>query len=114
MNTVRLIVAFVIVLVVVVAVSANLDQTSGVVFRFLGMKRNTTVGVLVILSWGAGVVSYFVFSVMGEIRLRTRLARQRREIEALTHELSDLRNLPLAGDEEASEIRRGAEREERS
>ncbi|MEO0108587.1 MAG: hypothetical protein ABIK62_05380 [candidate division WOR-3 bacterium] len=99
MNTLRLIVAFVIILVVVVLVSANLGPESATKLVILGKSYTTSAGVLVILSWIFGILSYLVFALIGEIRLRARLARQRRENETLTRELTELRNLPLAGEE---------------
>jgi hypothetical protein len=46
------------------------------------------------------VVSYLIFALLGEIRLRTRLARQKRETELLMRELNDLRNLPVNAEDE--------------
>jgi uncharacterized integral membrane protein len=95
-NTLRLIVGFVILLIVAVLVAGNLDDSHRATLTVLGKPIDATTGVLVLSAWLCGVISYFFFSVIGEIRLRARLARQKRENEQLMHELNDLRNLPLA------------------
>ena len=101
MNTLRLVVAFVIILIVAVLVSANLGTSHSATLTVLGKDFEVSVGVLMLGAWVFGVFSYLVFALLGEIRLRTRLARQKHENEQLMHELNDLRNLPLAGDEPA-------------
>jgi uncharacterized integral membrane protein len=97
MTVVRLILVFIVAIVVVAVVVANREPTRlDLVVTRIDVPQYT----VVLLAWGFGLFSYAIFALIGEIRLRTRLARSRREIDALTRELTDLRNLPLAGEEE--------------
>ncbi len=53
------------------------------------------VAFVMLYSFAFGALCIGIFTVISEIRLRNRLARQRKEIEALTEELRVLRNAPL-------------------
>ena len=99
MNTLRLIIGFVIILIVAVVVVANIGGESLTTVRLLAAEKAVTVGVLILFSWACGVVSYAIIALVGEIQTRARLARSQREKDVLMRELNDLRNLPLAGEE---------------
>lgn len=98
MNTVRLIIGLVILFVVVVIALFNMDQH--VMVRLASSTPYARVGLVILVSWLAGVVSCWLIAILGEIRLRTRLASQKRETELLMRELNDLRNLPVNAEDE--------------
>jgi uncharacterized integral membrane protein len=100
MTVVRLIVVFVIAIIMVAVVVANREPAS---LDLLVKRIDMPLYTVILLAWVFGLVSYAVFALFGEIRLRTRLARSRREIDGLTRELNDLRNLPLAEEGTAAE-----------
>jgi uncharacterized integral membrane protein len=95
-NVLRLVVVFVIALIIVAVVVANREPAS---LDLVAAKIAVPMYAVVLLAWAFGLVSYAIFALIGEIRLRTRLARLQRKNEDLQEELTDLRNLPLAGDE---------------
>ena len=99
MNVLRLVIIFVIAIVMVAVVVANRDPAH---LDLVVTKIDVPMFVVVLIAWGFGLVSYAIFALIGEIRLRTRLARHGRETEMLTRELNELRNLPLS-DEQPSE-----------
>jgi uncharacterized integral membrane protein len=103
MNTLRLIIGFIIILVVAVVVVANLQSDRLTTVRLLAAEKTTSVGVVILLAWAFGVVSFAIYALVGEIQLRTRLARSQREKEQMMRELTELRNLPLAGEEPPAE-----------
>jgi len=90
-NTVRLIIGLVILFVVAAIAVFNMHPENDVMIRLASGEARTTAGVL---------VSYAIFALLGEVRLRTRLARQKRETELLMRELNDLRNLPVNTEDE--------------
>ncbi|MEO0021278.1 MAG: LapA family protein [candidate division WOR-3 bacterium] len=53
------------------------------------------VALIMLYSFAFGALCVAIFTVISEIRLRTRIIQQRREIDALTEELRILRNAPL-------------------
>jgi uncharacterized integral membrane protein len=94
-----LIVVFVIAIIMVALVVANRQFTR---LDLIVTQIDVPEFVVVLIAWGFGMISYAIFALIGEIRLRTRLARQKRETDLLMRELNDLRNLPLAGEESGS------------
>ena len=58
------------------------------------------VALVMLYSFAFGAIVIGIFSVVSEIQLRTRLHRQRKEMDALMDELRALRNAPLQSDEE--------------
>jgi uncharacterized integral membrane protein len=103
MNTLRLIIGFIIILVVAVVVVANLQGDRATTVHLLAAEKQTSVGVVILLAWAFGVLSFGIYALVGEIQLRTRLARSQREKEQMMRELTELRNLPLVGEEPAAE-----------
>jgi uncharacterized integral membrane protein len=99
-NTLRLIIGLVILFVVAAIAVFNMHPENDVMIRLASGEARTTAGMLLLISWAAGVVSYAIFALLGEVRLRTRLARQKRETELLMRELNDLRNLPVNTEDE--------------
>ncbi|MGB9741826.1 MAG: LapA family protein [bacterium] len=57
---------------------------------------NVPVALVMLYSFAFGALCVGIFTIISEIRLRNRLARQRKDIEALTEELRALRNAPLS------------------
>lgn len=98
MTVLRLIIVFLIAIVMVAVVVANLDTTTTLKL-VAGTLDNVSLALVLVIAWGFGLLSYAIFALLGEIRLRNRLARQKREFDLLTRELNDLRNLPLSGDD---------------
>lgn len=58
------------------------------------------VALVMLYSFAFGALVIGIFSVVSEIQLRTRLHRQRKEMDALMDELRALRNAPLESSEE--------------
>ncbi len=54
------------------------------------------IALVMLYSFAFGALCVGLFTIISEIRLRTRLRRQREEIDALTEELRALRNAPLS------------------
>lgn len=62
--------------------------------------EDVPVAFVMLYSFAFGALCVGVFTLVSEIRLRSRLRRQQRELDALLEELRDLRNAPLeAGDD---------------
>jgi uncharacterized integral membrane protein len=99
-NTVRLIIGLVILFVVAAIAVFNMHADNNVTVNLASRPVETTAGILILVAWAAGVVSYLIFALLGELRLRTRLARQKHEAELLMRELNDLRNLPVNAEDE--------------
>uniref|UniRef100_A0A7C4CA37 DUF1049 domain-containing protein n=1 Tax=candidate division WOR-3 bacterium TaxID=2052148 RepID=A0A7C4CA37_UNCW3 len=53
------------------------------------------VAFVMLYSFAFGALCVGIFTIISEIQLRARLARQRREMDALTEELRALRDAPL-------------------
>jgi Mn2+/Fe2+ NRAMP family transporter len=96
----RAIIALIIVLVVAAITVFNMHPENEVVIRLASREAHTSGGILFLIAWLLGVVSYAILALLGDIRLHTRLARQKRENESLLRELNDLRNLPVNAEDE--------------
>jgi len=72
-------------------------QTVTTVHVFHRTFDNAPLAFVMLYSFAFGALCVGLFMVISEIRLRSRLHRQRREIDALTDELRALRNAPLEG-----------------
>lgn len=92
LRIVLIVVAFVVLLVIAVENSAFTTE----VHLFGREFRNVPLSLVMLYSLAFGAACVGIFTLISEIRLRTRLHRQRREIEALTEELRAYRNAPLA------------------
>lgn len=92
MTVLRVVIAFVVALILVAVAVANREP---VVLDLVLTEINAPLAAALLIAWTFGAFSYALFALVGEIRLRARLTRLRREIEALSRELNDLRNLPL-------------------
>jgi hypothetical protein len=57
--------------------------------------EDVPVAFVMLYSFAFGALCVGVFTLVSEIRLRSRLRRQQRELDALLEELRDLRNAPL-------------------
>ncbi|MBM3315477.1 DUF1049 domain-containing protein [candidate division WOR-3 bacterium] len=90
LRVILILVAFVVLLVIAVQ---NSSSTTDVWFgrRFL----DAPLSIVMLYSFAFGAACVGVFTLISEIRLRSRLRRQRREVEALTEELRAFRNAPL-------------------
>lgn len=71
------------------------NQTTTTVQVFFKTFYDVPLAFIMLYSFAFGAFCVGIFTIISEIRLRTRLRAQRKEIEALTEELRDLRNLPL-------------------
>lgn len=80
------------VLLLVLGVSNAQERADVWVF---GEFRDVQLAVIMLYSFALGAVCVGVFTLVSELRLRVRLRRQEREIEALTEELRAFRNAPL-------------------
>jgi hypothetical protein len=99
-NTLRLIIGLVIVFVVAAITVFNMHPENDVLIRLASREAHTSGGILFLIAWALGVASCAIIALLGEIRLHTRLARQKRETELLMRELNDLRNLPVNAEDE--------------
>ncbi len=72
------------------------NQTTATVQVFWRTFYNVPLAFVMLYSFAFGALCVGIFTIVSEIRLRTRLHRQRQEIEALTEELRALRNAPLS------------------
>jgi uncharacterized integral membrane protein len=92
LRIILILVAFVVLLVIAVQ---NANVTTDVWFGRDFLDAPLSIVMLYSFAFGAACVG--IFTVISEIRLRARLHRQRREIDALTEELRGFRNAPLEG-----------------
>lgn len=77
--------------------------------ELFGRSHIMYVAELMLYAFAFGAACVGVFSLASEIQLRTRLRRQRREIDALTEELHAFRNAPLEDSPPAGAGRTGYE-----
>jgi uncharacterized integral membrane protein len=97
MATLRIIlilVAFVVLLVIAIYNYGN-EATNVWLGQPLGSQP---LSIVMLYSFAFGGLCVGIFTVISEIRLRTRLRRQKKEIDALMDELRALRNAPLEAD----------------
>jgi hypothetical protein len=99
-NTLRLVIGLVILFAVAALTVFNMHPENDVLIRLASREAHTSGGILFLISWALGVASCAIIALLGEIRLHTRLARQKRETELLMRELNDLRNLPVNAEDE--------------
>ncbi|MEO0069521.1 MAG: LapA family protein [candidate division WOR-3 bacterium] len=71
------------------------NQTTTTVNVFFRTFYDVPIAFVMLYSFAFGALCVGIFTIISEIRLRSRLRTQRKEIEALTEELRALRNLPL-------------------
>ncbi len=71
------------------------NQTTVTVQVFWRTFYNVPLAFVMLYSFAFGALCVGIFTIVSEIRLRTKLHQQRQEIEALTEELRNLRNAPL-------------------
>ncbi len=71
------------------------NQETVTVHIFYRTFYEVPVAFVMLYSFAFGALCIGIFTIISEIRLRNRLAQQRKEITALTDELRALRNLPL-------------------
>lgn len=71
------------------------NQTAVDVQVFGRTFYNVPLAFVLLYSFAFGALCVGIFTIVSEIRLRTRLHKQHKEIEALTDELRALRNFPL-------------------
>ncbi len=93
LRVVLIVIAFVVLLVIAVENTSFMTE----VHIFGREFRNVPLALVMLYSLAFGAACVGIFTLISEIRLRTRLHRQRREIEALTEELCAFRNAPLTG-----------------
>lgn len=70
-------------------------QSTTTVQVFWRTFSEVPIAFVMLYSFAFGALCVGIFTIVSEIRLRTKLHRQRQEIEALTEELRTLRNAPL-------------------
>lgn len=71
------------------------NQTTVTVQVFWRTFYNVPLAFVMLYSFAFGALCVGIFTIVSEIRLRTKLHQQRKEIDALTEELRNLRNAPL-------------------
>jgi len=70
---------------------------------FHKQNNNISLSVVMLYAFGFGLLTIGIFAAIDEIRLRTRLLRQKKEKDALFEELKALRNFSLGLEEEKEE-----------
>jgi uncharacterized integral membrane protein len=104
MGIMRLIFAFIIVVLLVFVCFQNVQPTIPVVKVFQESFNDQPLGLVLLVSTAVGMILAFLISLLSEIKLRRTLWLSRREIRKLTTEITALRNLPLAPEgEEAAD-----------
>ncbi len=71
------------------------NQETATVNVFFRTFYDVPIAFVMLYSFAFGALCVGIFTIISEIRLRTRLRNQQKEIEALTEELRLLRNAPL-------------------
>lgn len=97
LRVVLIVIAFVVLLVIAVENTSFMTE----VHLFGREFRNVPLALVMLYSMAFGATCVGMFTLISEIRLRTRLHRQRREIDALTEELRAYRNAPLVASPES-------------
>jgi uncharacterized integral membrane protein len=72
------------------------NQSTTTVQVFFRTFYDVPIAFVMLYSFAFGALCVGIFTIVSEIRLRSRLHRQRQEIDALTEELRALRNAPLS------------------
>lgn len=72
------------------------NQSTTTVQVFFRTFYDVPIAFVMLYSFAFGALCVGIFTIISEIRLRSRLRRQRQEIDALTEELRTLRNAPLS------------------
>jgi uncharacterized integral membrane protein len=101
----RLLFAVIILLLLVFVCFQNVhqDQTVSVVHVFQENFTDQPLGLVLLVATAIGMILAFLISLLSEFKLRRTIWMQRREIKRLSTEITALRNLPLAKEnEEAS------------
>lgn len=71
------------------------NQATTTVNVFFRTFYDVPIALVMLYSFAFGALCIGIFTIVSEIRLRSQLRTQRKEIEALTEELRALRNIPL-------------------
>jgi nitrate/TMAO reductase-like tetraheme cytochrome c subunit len=61
---------------------------------------NISLSIVMLYAFGFGLLTIGIFAAIDEIRLRNRLHKQKKEMEAIYEELKALRNLSIGLEEE--------------
>ncbi|MEO0094085.1 MAG: LapA family protein [candidate division WOR-3 bacterium] len=93
MTILRVILILIIGFLLVFLALENYDINTTV--RVFGKVYNVSLSIVMLYAFGFGLVTIGIFAVIDEIRLRTRLYKQKKERDALYEELKALRNLAL-------------------
>lgn len=109
MTVVRVVLILLAFIVLLVTAIMN-GSTKSVDVWFGRWFTDAKLSIVMLCSFAFGAACVGIFTVISEIRLRTRLLRQRREIDALMEELRALRNAPL---DAAGSVQAEAQRPER-
>ncbi len=89
-----------IIVVVFVLIFSLYNANAVVTVIILGKSFKTTVALLALYSFLAGIVSLIIFAISEEIGLRIKINRLKKENKELKKEINSLRNLPLGKEEE--------------
>lgn len=93
--TVFRVVLLLIVFVLLLVLALTNAQELTTVRVFHATFRDAPVAFVMLYAFAFGAICVGIFTLVSEINLRTRLRRQRREIDALMEELKAFRNAPL-------------------
>jgi uncharacterized integral membrane protein len=93
-RVILILVAFVVVLIL--ALTNSQTTTTAVVFH--KTYADVPVAFVMLYAFAFGALCVGIFTLVSEVQLRSRLFRQRKDMEALTEELRALRNAPLEGE----------------
>lgn len=102
MGTLRLVFAFILILLIVAVCLQNVGQGQivSVVHVFHESFENQPLGLVLLVATAIGMILAFLISLLSEIKLRRVIWMQKREIKMLNAELTALRNLPLVQEAE--------------
>lgn len=94
----------VIALFAIFAIIIGSQNTMSVPIHLLGKTFNSPLFFVMIVTFGAGVVLAFILAIVDEIKLRTRIIKQRREIDNLQKELGTLKTMPSEPEEKEGTV----------
>lgn len=76
------------------------QNTGPVDLHFFGKDFTTPLLSVIVVAFAGGAVIAFVLAIIDEVKLRTKVGKQRREIENLEKELGMLKTTPLESEKE--------------
>jgi uncharacterized integral membrane protein len=90
----------VIVIVALLGIIFGAQNAQPVEVQFFGKVFYPPLISILVIAFGGGIVLAFILAIVDEARLRGRIVRQQKEIEALKKELGTLKTMPMQEEKE--------------